>query len=155
MKLLRLLTFSALLGFGLSAHSDEGARGSRAPAPAQYVQECGSCHVPYPARMLPAESWKRVMAQLSRHFGTDASLDAAAGGAVSGWLAAHAGSSGRTVKAPPDDRITRADWFVREHDEVGSAVWKRPAVKSPANCGACHARAAQGDFNEEQIHVPR
>jgi hypothetical protein len=105
--------------------------------------------------MLPAESWKRVMAQLSRHFGTDASLDAAAGGAVSGWLAAHAGSSGRTVKAPPDDRITRADWFVREHDEVGSAVWKRPAVKSPANCGACHARAAQGDFNEEQIHVPR
>ena len=42
-----------------------------------YVQECGSCHVPYPPGLLPNESWQRLMANLPQHFGTDASLDAA------------------------------------------------------------------------------
>ncbi len=29
-----------------------------------------------------------------------------------------------------EDRITRAAWFLREHDEVPPPTWKLPAVKS-------------------------
>jgi hypothetical protein len=70
------------------------------------------------------------------------------------WLQAHA-ASGRRATPPPDDRITRSTWFVREHDEVANSTWQRPSVKSAANCSACHAGAEQGNFDEHQIRIPR
>src|SRR5512146_2667484 len=45
---------------------------------ALWQTECGSCHVAYPPRLLPAESWRAVMSGLDKHFGSDASLDPAA-----------------------------------------------------------------------------
>ena len=44
---------------------------------------------------------------------------------------------------------------MREHDEVPAATWKLPAVKSAANCAACHTQADQGDFNEHNVRIPR
>ena len=61
----------------------------------------------------------------------------------------------RVREEPPQDRITRAAWFVREHDEVHAATWALPAVKSAANCAACHTRADQGEFRERDIRIPR
>ena len=43
----------------------------------------------------------------------------------------------------------------QEHDEVPTPTWKLPAVKSKANCGACHTRAEQGDFSEASLRVPK
>ena len=71
------------------------------------------------------------------------------------WLAANAGSSRRGRDEPPQDRITQSAWFLRKHDEVPARTWKLPAVKSPSNCVACHARAEQGDFNEHNVRLPR
>lgn len=120
-----------------------------------YQQECAACHLAYPPGALPAASWKRVMGNLQHHYGTDASLDAATVQALSGWLNTHAGTWKRVGIAPPDDRITRSAWFIREHDEVPPATWKLPAVKSAANCAACHTQADQGDFRERNIRIPR
>jgi len=145
----------AVLGSGEAAHADDGQRGSRLPLLPIYQQECASCHVAYPPGMLPAESWQRLLSNLPRHFGTDASLDAASTKALATWLVANAGTYRRVREAPPDDRITRSAWFTRKHDEVPAAAWKRPAVKSPANCTACHAQADQGDFNEHNVRIPR
>lgn len=120
-----------------------------------YQQECAACHTPFPPTLLPAPSWKRIMGNLGQHFGTDASLDAAAARTLSTWIIANAGSSKRVREEPPQDRITRSNWFVREHDEISAATWKLPAVKSPANCAACHTNSNQGKFNEHQISIPR
>jgi len=105
--------------------------------------------------MLPAESWRRLVDNLPRHFGTDASLDPASVKALSAWLAANAGGYKRVREAPPDDRITTSAWFTRKHDEVPPAAWKRPTVKSAANCSACHGQADHGDFNEHTVRIPR
>jgi hypothetical protein len=121
----------------------------------KYRQECSACHVAYPPGMLPAASWQRVMGNLQNHYGTDASLDAATIQELSGWLKAHAGTYKRVSAPPPDDRITRSAWFIREHNEVPAATWKLPAVKSAANCAACHTQADQGDFRERNIRIPR
>ena len=133
------------------AHRDR----SRAPLPAQYVQECGSCHVPYAPRLLPAESWRRLTDGLARHFGVDASLDGATTESIASWLAAEARVPRRPEWPPAENRITRAAWFVRKHREVEPATWRHPAVKSAANCAACHAGAEQGDFNEHAVRIPR
>jgi hypothetical protein len=68
---------------------------------------------------------------------------------------AHAGSGKRARTAPPEDRITRGDWFIREHREVPKAAWGRPAIKSAANCTACHRGAAEGDYDEKGASIPR
>ena len=139
----------------LPAHADDDRRLQPAtPLPA-YKQECGSCHVAFPPALLPADSWQRLMKNLPKHFGTDASLDAATAAPIAAWLQAEAGRARRTPAAPPEDRITRGSWFQREHREVAAATWNRPSIKSPANCAACHTQAEQGDFNEHRIRIPR
>lgn len=125
--------------------------------PPLYKQECAACHVAYPAGLLPAASWKRVMGSLNKHYGTDASLDDASLKSISGWLASNAGTYKRASEEPPQDRITKSAWFLRKHreGEVPADVWKRASVGSPANCVACHANAAQGSFNERDIKIPK
>lgn len=147
------LVLAALLS-GL-ARADGPAAVPLLPA---YQQECAACHLAYPPDLLPKASWQRLMANLPRHFGTDASLDPAATAALATWLDAHAGTYKkvqREAAPPPQDRITRAPWFQREHREIAAAVWQRPAVGSAANCAACHSGAAQGRFNEHEVRVPR
>jgi hypothetical protein len=128
-----------------------------APQLPAYQQECGACHLAYPPGLLPAASWQRLMANLPRHFGSDASLAPAEQAQLAAWLDANAGTFKHVARAPapPQDRISQSAWFVREHDEVGSAVWQRKAIGSAANCAACHSRANQGEFRERDIHIPR
>lgn len=135
----------------------------RFPLSAAYKEECGSCHLPYPPQLLPAPSWQAIMAGLDQHFGSNASLDAAKAQEIGGFLAAHAGrpeQRDRTAtKGGLDPRITETAWFKREHreghDGLTASVWKSPAVKTPSNCGACHRQAAEGDYSERGIRIPR
>jgi hypothetical protein len=117
-----------------------------------YAEECGACHVAYAPRLLPAESWARLMSGLADHYGSDASLEPALRDEIARWLAAHASTR---KSPPPDDRITRSTWFRHEHDEIRAEVWARPAVGGPAQCNACYRQADQGGFRERDIRIPR
>jgi hypothetical protein len=150
-----LLAALLVLATPLTAAADEGPRGLRVPLLPKYVQECSACHLAFAPGLLPAASWQRLMSNLPRHFGTDASLDAATAAELSAWLAAHAGSGRRQAAAPPEDRITRSAWFVHEHAGIAARTWSLPAVGSAANCSACHGGAEQGDFRERHVRIPR
>jgi mono/diheme cytochrome c family protein len=149
------LAISFAATFSVTALADSSV--PFAAAPSVYKQECAACHVAYPAGLLPAASWKRLMGGLSKHYGTDASLDDASLKEISGWLARNAGTYKRVSEEPPQDRITKSAWFLRKHreGEVPADVWKRASVGSPANCVACHTGAAQGNFNERDIKIPK
>jgi hypothetical protein len=140
----------------LGAHAEEGRLLRSAVLP-KYKQECSSCHVAFPAGLLPAASWQRVMGGLSKHFGTDASLDAASQREIAAWLEANAGSGRRGGEEAPQDRITKSAWFQRQHrdGEVPANVWKRASVGSPANCAACHPRADQNNYSEHEVKIPK
>jgi hypothetical protein len=149
---------AAALVLGASAapvFAEGGGHGARVPLLPEYQQECGACHVAYPPGLLPAPSWQRLMHGLPKHFGTDASLDATATGAIAHWLSANAGTSRRGREEPPQDRITRSAWFEHEHGRIAPATWKLPQVKSASNCAACHTTANQGGFNEHDVRIPR
>ena len=122
---------------------------------AKFQQECSSCHIAYSPGLLPAESWRKVMAGLDKHFGTDASLTDQENKEITAFLVNHASNRWSAPTAPL--RITETAWFKRKHDghEVSPDVWKRPSVKSPANCGACHPQAERGDFEEDNIRIPK
>ncbi len=118
---------------------------------AQWQTECSACHVAYPPRLLPPESWRAIMSGLNKHFGSDASLDSSAAKEIGQFLDKNAGRSSRTGKV--ELRITETRWFNREHDEISTRTWSK--VKSRANCAACHTQAESGNYSERNIHIPR
>jgi hypothetical protein len=125
-----------------------------ADAPASYEAECASCHMAYPPALLSEQSWKNVMSSLSKHFGTDASVDAKTQAELTNWLIKNAATRQKYSETAPENRITKTSWFIRKHDEVRPDVWKRAGIKSPANCSACHIDAANGIFSEKNIKIP-
>jgi cytochrome c553 len=152
------LISSAFLAVLLVAQADAAppavATGGGGPA-ATWREECGSCHIAFPARLLPGTAWNAVLEGLDRHYGVDASLPPATVREIRGYLAARSGPDAGAAHVQGAPRITTSAWFRREHDEVASEVWKRPTVRSAANCGACHAGAATGNFDEDSVRVPR
>jgi len=123
--------------------------------PGVYTQECGGCHLAFPPNLLPKASWQRVMNGLDKHYGSDASLDVATQKQIDTWLQTYGGQGKRAREEPPQDRITRSAWFERKHREVSAVTFKRASIKSPANCTACHRDAAQGDFDEDRVRIPK
>jgi len=146
-------TFAALLGLAsiwASAQSSFGLKG----APAAFNAECTSCHIGYGPGLAGEANWRGIMGGLDKHFGVDASIDEKSRRAISAWLISQAAKGGQYASASPEFRISKSKWFVRQHDEVSSKVWKRASIKSAANCGACHGSADQGDFDEDHVRIP-
>ena len=119
-----------------------------------YAKECGACHLAYPPRLLPAASWRETMAGLDRHFGQNAELDEEVRARLEGWLVVRAGETPPGAGRPPP-RITGLPWFRHEHHEVPAAAVALPAVRSMANCAACHPGAERWDFDEDRARIPR
>ena len=144
-----------LLLVALSAQADN----YRLPKNAAFEEECTSCHMAFPPQMLHADSWRAMMNDLSKHFGTDASLDEKRRVAIADFLVANSGGrktgTTRDAAGKPLLRITETDRFDKKHREINAATFKRASSKSPANCTACHAQAAAGDYNERSIIIPK
>lgn len=124
---------------------------------ARYRAECGSCHTPYPARMLPAPAWQRIMGRLDNHYGDNAELSAETQALLTRYLVDHAARAG-SYRGPTADklpRITEQPWFTHEHDEIPARmVTANPKVGSFSNCAACHTGASQGRFSEHDVRIP-
>ena len=128
--------------------------------------ECSACHMVYPAGLLPARSWNRMMNELEHHFGDDASLppqqvaeirrylmEHAADGRMANQIMQRIASGIRFNDAPL--RFTETAYFGYVHDEVPASIWKRSKIGSKANCIACHTRAETGSFGEKEIRIPK
>ncbi len=136
--------------------SDSGRADSpRVPLPPDYVEECGSCHVAFPGRMLDAASWSAVLGGLDRHFGVDASVDPIALETIRAHLSSSARSRPTADGGAPLLRITETRWFRHEHDEVPDRLWREPDALKPSNCAACHRGAAQGSYSERSLRLPK
>ncbi len=132
---------------------------------ALYKEECGACHMAYPAGLLPKKSWNKIMANLENHFDENAEVDTETGNSIKGYLAQYALGSKNSRKTkkmlrnfPKNKvplRITELPYFIRKHDEIPSRMVKNnPKVGSFSQCQACHGGAESGDFNEHQVKIP-
>ncbi|TCT19181.1 diheme cytochrome c [Thiobaca trueperi] len=135
---------------------------------AAYGEECGSCHMAYQPGLLPARAWAAVMSPegLSNHYGDDASLTDALRNEISAYLTANAAdqTGGKRARKFAEShtgangglpRISENPYFVKEHDEIPLRLIKdNPDVGSLSKCNACHRKAAEGDYSEQQINIP-
>jgi hypothetical protein len=137
------------------AGGKEGARVLQpAVVDATWATECGACHIAFAPGLLPAESWRKIMSGLDKHFDTDATLTAAESASISSFLVDNA--SNRWSGAATPLRITETSGFKDAHDaeEVPAAVFKRESIKSAANCKACHPAADKAQFDEDAVKIP-
>lgn len=149
------------LGFSVLVLGRAQAGGSHYYPPvadAVVKEECGSCHLSFAPSMLPASSWKRLMADLKNHFGDDASIDAATAAKITDYLVANAADAAgqrysskllrgvSVVNAPL--RITELPKWVSEHRKVPAWEWQHKDVRTKANCAACHVDAANGYYDQ-------
>ena len=137
-----------------------GAQGSKL-----YQDECGGCHFPFQPGFLPAVSWQAVMTGLDDHFGENAELMDEDHALVLNYLTTHSADSVdreisnkviwslRSVPAPL--RITETAFFRHEHDEIVPGMLRHSGDKiSFSNCDACHTKALQGSYDEDEIDIP-
>ena len=152
---IRNLILSSAVAVAAVTAGASAAKPPRAPLPPAYVEECGSCHVAFPGRMLDAASWSAVLAGLERHFGVDASVDTTTLEPIRAYLASTARSKATAADGVPLLRITETRWFRHEHDEVPGRLWREPDAVKPADCAACHRSAAEGSYSERDLRLPK
>ena len=130
-----------------------------------YREECGSCHMAYPAGLLPAVSWEKIMRGLDDHFGDNAELDDETHQEIKTFLQQNSSDNayhrrskqfgGESSLKNARIRITDSTYFRHEHDEIPSRlVSGNSSVNSFSHCNACHLKAEQGLFNEHDINIP-
>ncbi len=143
----------------LEKYEDNGHRITAASSPI-YVEECGSCHMAYPASLLPGKSWQKVMQGLENHFGENAELDTQTRQQIEGYLVRESTRVSyrklfRNLGAAAPLRITELPYFVHEHDEIPARfVVGNDKVKSLSQCNTCHRGAQRGHFDEDDIVIP-
>jgi len=129
-----------------------------------YIKECGACHFTFQPGLLPSGSWEKIMADLSNHFGDDASLKEETKVDILTYLragAAENSSAKRSVKImrslgdQTPLRITETPYIIRKHDELSDRIIKRKSIKTLSNCLACHTSAKRGIYSERYIHIPQ
>ena len=160
-----------LLAAGRAAAIDDGfdpskyEKGGFAPASdAEYRNECGSCHFAYLPGMLPARSWRALMAKSVDHFGESLSLPAATAARVERYLVEHAADrsdyrGSRLILSRLEGdaaplRITSLPLMRQRHVIIRKLQRDSVVDVKLTNCDSCHEKAATGSFAYDQIVVP-
>lgn len=146
------IALTLALGIALPALADRLPMPTNTPA--SYKTECASCHMAYPPALLSANDWRKTMAGLKNHFGSEAAVDGKIQQEITSFLERNAGDASKLGSAGEPPRITQTARFIRKHREVPAKFWKDPRIKSAANCEACHRGAATGNFSEHDIAIP-
>lgn len=166
MQFLVLITSVSSAGALLASGGvEEGSKTLPPLTHAKWQAECASCHMLYHPGLLPERSWRKLMGGLDRHFGENASLDAATQADIERFLVANSADkldnrrSRRILQSIPANeaplRVSETAYYRAKHDEISPATFKRNSVGSAANCAACHKSAEQGDFSESKVKIPR
>ena len=130
-----------------------------------YIKECGSCHFPYQPGLLPANAWNKMMANLDKHFGSDATLAPEDFQTLSKYLNDNSAEknmqykrSNRIVSSIPagkiPDSISTTPYMIKKHNELKKSMITQPEVKGLFNCMACHTTADKGSYSEKDIKIP-
>jgi hypothetical protein len=163
---MKYLIFLALIINSLLASDNFNTKTDVAPVNNQlYIKECGSCHFPYQAGLLPANAWNKMMTNLENHFNSDASLNEADLQTLTKYLNDNSAEknmqykrSSRIVsslaKNQIPDSISTTPYMIKKHEDIRKDLITQNEVKGLFNCIACHKTADKGIYGERDINIP-
>ena len=163
---MKYLIFLALIINSLLASDNFNTKTDVAPVNNQlYIKECGSCHFPYQAGLLPSNAWNKMMTNLENHFNSDASLNEADLQTLTKYLNDNSAEknmqykrSNRIVLSIPagqiPDSISTTPYMIKKHEDIRKDLITQNEVKGLFNCIACHKTADKGIYGERDINIP-
>ncbi len=163
---MKYLIFLTILVNSLFAESYSSGKTDVAPVNNQlYIKECGSCHFPYQAGLLPSNAWNKMMENLENHFNSDASLNEADLQTLTKYLNDNSAEknmqykrSNRIVsslaKNQIPDSISTTPYMIKKHEDIRKDLITQNEVKGLFNCMACHKTADKGIYGERDINIP-
>lgn len=130
-----------------------------------YIKECGSCHFPYQAGLLPANAWNKMMKNLDMHFETDASLEDEDLQTLVKYLNDNSAEKNMqykrsnrivsSIKAGQiPDSISTTPYMIKKHKDIRKDLITQNEVKGIFNCMACHTTADKGIYSKKDINIP-
>ena len=129
-----------------------------------YKTTCGGCHMAYLPELLPGPSWEKILNQAEDHFGEKITLDSKVREELLKYLrenAADRSSAQKTRKilgsleGKTPLRITEVPAFRKKHRKISPEISNRKTIGSLSNCTACHPKAEQGNFDEDDVVIPQ
>ncbi|MDH5545214.1 MAG: diheme cytochrome c [Gammaproteobacteria bacterium] len=134
---------------------------------AEYQEECGACHFPYPPGLLPERSWRQLLdtKALQDHFGDNAELNDAVRLRLLDLVVTNAAEKSwykrsRKLMASLDDdvipqRITETLYIKEKHEDIPLETLRRPSIKSLSHCDKCHTGASRGVYDDDTVVIPK
>lgn len=129
-----------------------------------YMANCGSCHFAYQPGLLPAKSWKKIIDSPEGHAGGDLSIDKIAKREIEKYLtqnSAEKSESKRSRKilasigSSVPIRISEVPYIREKHHKIDQTVFSRKTIGSRGNCVACHRTAESGDYDDDNVTIPK
>jgi hypothetical protein len=163
---MKYLIFLTILLNSLFADSYSSGKTDVAPVNNQlYIKECGSCHFPYQPGLLPSNSWNKMMVNLDKHFGVDASLASEDFVTLSKYLNDNSAEKNMQYKrsnrivtsllpGQVANSISTTPYIIEKHRGIKKDLISQKDVKGLFNCMACHTTADKGIYSERAIKIP-
>jgi hypothetical protein len=160
--LLAVDSLAAGEGFGRRRRNRGQARYLQAVDNPVYKEQCGACHMAYQPALLPAGSWRKIMAGLDEHGGVGVELEEGDRKTISRYLESNAAEHSscrhaalilKSLKGQTPLKITQVPYIRDLHrsDDIPPGVFERKSVGSRANCLACHPRAGEGFYRDVRV----
>ncbi len=170
-QLICMLSLLLLAGNAMAADNFLGIPRFKGVDPVKnetYRSNCAECHYAYAPGLLPARSWRALLAPkaLENHFGENAELDEQDRREILRFLTENAADQSwykrsiKIMRSLADDatplRITEVPYIKRKHSEIPARMVKENRkVRSLSYCAKCHTQAEEkGIFDDDTVFIP-
>lgn len=128
-----------------------------------YTEACGKCHFSYPAALLNANSWVAIIDNSEDHFGESLGLDSSESEEIKNYLQNNSAENSKgeiahdiskNLGSRVVSRIIDVPEIRKEHKDISQDILSRPSIGGLSNCIACHRRAAEGFFDDDNVIIP-
>ena len=147
---------------GADDHKEKKHKGIAPVTNELYKKSCGSCHFAYQPGLLPQRSWIKIIDAM--HTGGDLKLDKATKEQIKAYLVENSAEkstserSRKIVSSIPSNstpvRVTDVPYIQKKHRKINQDIFKKPSIGSAANCKACHQKAEQGIYQDDDVVIP-
>lgn len=129
-----------------------------------YKTNCGSCHFAYQPGLLPAKSWLAIMDSPGGHPGGSLSLDKKTKAEIRKYLTQNSAENTRSKRSRKilasigsgvPTRISEVPYIREKHHEINQEVFLKKSIGSRGNCIACHKTAESGDYDDDNVTIPK
>ncbi len=127
-------------------------------------EECGDCHIVFPAYLLPKRAWNAIMDTPEDHFGDELDLEPEDSKTIREYLVKNSGENSTreaavkilfSIKNKKDIiSIVNTPYWKDTHRHIPKRVFKLKEIDSKYSCDACHPDIVKGNIDDDNIRIP-